>query len=108
MNNDKAQYNKNEILEAIKKVKKFPLTVNKKENHKPKYWELYKLYEDLEHINKWIFWVEEYNIHEYKKTIQLYEYNTKKEMDIKLRLCKLFLLNALYDILRLDREYFIA
>ena len=100
MNNENT-YNYREIQEALKKVKGFNITVDKKKYHKDcKIWEVKSLYEDLMSINVWLFETNnEYNFYNYKQAIELNE--TKKDLDKKLRLCILYIGRQLEQISRL-------
>lgn len=107
---EKAQYNKNQIKEAMQKVKDFNITTRKKVFHKTLLYDMKKLIDnELYKINDSLFYSDYiYTFYNYKNNVNInYNTVTKKELDQNLRWLKIDLLNQLQKILELDSEYFI-
>ena len=98
-------YSRQQVLNAIKEVKKFPITVTRQNHHRTIVWKVKDLYWEMMEINRYLFNPEnEYNFKNYNLTVEDYKNNTKKEMDKKLRLCRMYLLKQLASMLPLS-EY---
>lgn len=91
-------YNLMEVREAMQKVEKFNVTVEKKQDHKAfKVWDLKNLYIELMSVNRFLFNTDnQYDFRRYKEAVELGE--TKKELDHLLKLCIKYLNKELYLI----------
>lgn len=92
-------YDKQEVLNAITKLKSINKTVDKKNLHKTKLEELRKLLHEFMAINKYLFEPEfHYGFCQYSDAIKMNK--TKKELDSKLNYCIVSVGNGLVGIIR--------